>query len=149
MPPEDLVIYELHVRGFTRHPASGVRHPGTFAGLVEKVPYLCDLGVNCVELMPVFEFDELDVPRQNPVTGDRLHNYWGYSTVAFFAPKSAYAATGAHGMRSRLYSVASDSLARARTGRRALGRQQGSGPLRGTCRASGLLEETGSTPHPI
>jgi glycogen operon protein len=99
IPAEDLVIYELHVRGFTRHPASGVAGPGTFAGLVEKIPYLRDLGVNCVELMPVFEFDELDLPRSSPVSGKRLHNYWGYGTVAFFAPKAAYAATGRYGMQ--------------------------------------------------
>ncbi|MBB2745022.1 UNVERIFIED_ORG: glycogen operon protein [Microbispora rosea subsp. rosea] len=90
--PEDLIVYELHVRGFTRHPSSGVRAPGTFAGLVERLPYLVDLGVNCVELMPVFEFDELDNPR-GP------HNYWGYNTVGFFAPKASYAASGPYGMQ--------------------------------------------------
>jgi isoamylase len=100
IPSEDLVIYELHVRGFTRHPSSAVRHPGTFAGLTEKIPYLRELGVNCVELMPVFEFDELDDGRRNPVTGERLCNYWGYSTVAFFAPKADYAATGVYGMQA-------------------------------------------------
>jgi isoamylase len=100
IPPEDLVVYEMHVRGFTRHPSSGVRHPGTFAGLAEKIPYLRELGVNCVELMPVFEFDELDNARSDPATGNRLYNYWGYSTVAFFAPKAAYAATGVHGMQA-------------------------------------------------
>jgi glycogen operon protein len=98
--PEDLAIYELHVRGFTQHSSSGVRHRGTFAGLTEKIPYLRDLGVNCVELMPVFEFDEFDNTRQNPATGERLHNYWGYSTVAFFTPKTGYAATGRHGMQA-------------------------------------------------
>jgi isoamylase len=95
----DLVIYELHVRGYTRHPSSGVTHPGTYAGLVEKIPYLKDLGVNCVELMPVFEFDEFDNDRVNPTNGDRLMNYWGYSTLGFFAPKSGYAATGRYGMQ--------------------------------------------------
>jgi isoamylase len=99
IPPDELVIYELHVRGFTRHASSGVQQPGTFAGLTEKIPYLRDLGVNCVELMPVFEFDEFENTRLSPVTGDRLYNYWGYSTVAFFAPKAAYAATGSYGMQ--------------------------------------------------
>ncbi|HXR72573.1 glycogen debranching protein GlgX [Actinocrinis sp.] len=95
----DLVIYEAHVRGFTRHPNSGVRHPGTFAGFAEKIPYLRDLGVNCVELMPVFEFDESGNPRSDPATGQPLHDYWGYNTVGFFAPKASYAATGRFGMQ--------------------------------------------------
>jgi isoamylase len=94
LPLEDLVIYEMHVRGFTRHPTSGVRFPGTFAGLREKIPYLVELGVNCVELLPIFEFDETEVDRVNPANGERLVNYWGYSTLGFFAPKAAYAATG-------------------------------------------------------
>ncbi|MFD7656759.1 glycogen debranching protein GlgX [Actinosynnema sp. NPDC059797] len=98
-PEQDVVVYEAHVRGFTRHDSSGVDHPGTFAGLVQKIPYLVELGVNCVELMPVFEFDEMDNARVDPTTGERLHNYWGYSTVGFFAPKASYAATGRHGMQ--------------------------------------------------
>jgi glycogen operon protein len=94
----DLVIYEAHVRGFTMDPASGVSHPGTYTGLIEKLDYLVDLGVNCVELMPVFEFDELENER---VVGDeRLYNYWGYSTVGFYAPKSGYAALGPVGLAS-------------------------------------------------
>jgi glycogen operon protein len=97
LPVENLVIYEMHVRGFTRHPSSGVRHPGTYEGMVEKIPYLQSIGVNCVELMPVFEFDESENKLVNPTTGRRLCNYWGYSTVAFYAPKSGYAATGHHG----------------------------------------------------
>ncbi|PPK65440.1 glycogen debranching protein GlgX [Actinokineospora auranticolor] len=96
---EDLVIYETHVRGFTRHPSSGVAAPGTYAGLVEKIPYLRELGVNCVELMPVFEFDETDNMRTDPRTGRQLVNYWGYNTVGFFAPKASYAVTGRHGMQ--------------------------------------------------
>src|SRR5690606_35811686 len=100
IPTEDLVIYETHVRGFTRHPSSGVSAPGTYAGLREKIPYLRRLGVNCVELLPVFEFDELDNPRTDPRTGDRLYNYWGYNTVSFFAPKAGYAATGRFGMQA-------------------------------------------------
>jgi len=93
-PIEDLIIYEMHVRGFTRHPSSGVKFPGTFAGIREKIPYFKELGVNCVELLPVYEFDEFEHSRISPVTGERLMNYWGYSTVGFFAPKSGYAATG-------------------------------------------------------
>ena len=91
---EDLVIYELHVRGFTRHPSAGVRQPGTFAAIREKIPYLKELGINCIELMPIFEFDEFENSRRHPETGELLMNYWGYSTVGFFAPKAGYAATG-------------------------------------------------------
>lgn len=87
----DLIIYELHVRGFTRHPSSGVSHKGTFAGLKEKIPYLKELGVNAVELMPVFEFDETMNARE--VNGQRLLEYWGYNTVGFFAPNTSYAST--------------------------------------------------------
>ncbi len=96
---EDLVIYEMHVRGFTRSPSSGVRFPGTFAGIREKIPHLKTLGINCVELMPVFEFDEHEVARSNPLSGEPLVNYWGYSTVGFYAPKAGYAATGGVGMQ--------------------------------------------------
>jgi isoamylase len=99
IPSTDLVVYELHVRGFTRDPSSGVAQPGTYAGLVEKIPYLKDLGVNCVELMPVFEFDEFENSRVNEATGEQLYNFWGYSTVGFYAPKAGYAATGAFGMQ--------------------------------------------------
>jgi isoamylase len=98
-PVEDLIIYEMHVRGFTRHPSSMVKFPGTFAGIREKIPYLKELGVNCVELMPINEFDEFDNSRPGPVTGGLLFNYWGYSTVGFFAPKAGYAATGKLGMQ--------------------------------------------------
>ena len=98
-PIEDLVIYEMHVRGFTRAESSGVRQPGTFAGMREKIPYLKDLGINCVELLPVYEFDEFENSRQHPETGELLMNYWGYSTVGFFAPKAGYAATGQLGMQ--------------------------------------------------
>jgi len=97
LPVQNLVIYEMHVRGFTKHPSSEVRHPGTYEGMIEKIPHLLSLGVNCVELMPVFEFDECENTRINPLTGELLCNYWGYSTVGFFAPKSGYAATGHHG----------------------------------------------------
>ena len=94
IPIEDLVVYEAHVRGFTRDPSSGVKHAGTFAGLRDKIPYLKELGINSLELMPVYEFDELEGVHNHPETGEMLVNYWGYSTVGFFAPKAAYAATG-------------------------------------------------------
>ena len=97
LPVSELVIYEMHVRGFTRHSSSGVAHPGTFDGLREKIPYLQELGVNCVELMPIFEFDEHENTRVNPDTGERLVNYWGYSTLAFRAPKAGFAARGPEG----------------------------------------------------
>jgi isoamylase len=97
--PEDQIIYEMHVRSFTRHPSSGVKHPGTFAGIREKIPYLKELGINAVELLPIFEFDEFEHSRPNPQTGEMLMNYWGYSTVGFFAPKAGYAATGKLGMQ--------------------------------------------------
>jgi glycogen operon protein len=97
---EDLVIYEMHVRGFTAGSSSGVKQPGSFAGLREKIPYLKELGVTAVELLPVFEFDELENSRTNPLTGERLWNYWGYSTIGFYAPKAGYAATGRVGMQA-------------------------------------------------
>lgn len=90
IPMEDLIIYELHVRGFTRHATSGVTSPGTFAGLIEKIPYLKELGINAVELMPIFEFDEMQGYREVP-DGTPLLDYWGYNTVSFFAPNSSYA----------------------------------------------------------
>ena len=89
IPMEDLIIYELHVRGFTKDVSSGVKNPGTFAGLMEKLPYLKSLGVNAIELMPIFEFDEMQDYRE--VDGQKLYNYWGYSTVSFFSPNTSYA----------------------------------------------------------
>jgi glycogen operon protein len=77
VPDSELIIYELHLRGFTRHPNASVKNPGTFAGLAEKAAHLKELGVNCVELMPVFEFDEMENSRTNPTTGEILCNYWG------------------------------------------------------------------------
>ncbi len=88
-PMADSVIYEMHVRGFTQHPSAGVKHPGTFLGVVEKIPYLKSLGVTAIELLPVFEFDETDVLREHD--GTQLRNYWGYSTMSFFAPHRAFA----------------------------------------------------------
>lgn len=87
---EDLVIYEMHVRGFTKDISSGVKYPGTFAGVMEKIPYLKDLGVNAVELMPVFEFDEIKDNREHD--GKILVDYWGYNPISFFAPNTSYAA---------------------------------------------------------
>jgi glycogen operon protein len=94
-PLEDSVIYELHVRGFTCHPSAGVSKPGTFAGLTEKIPYLNDLGVTAVELLPIHEFDECDCPFVNPNSGERLRNFWGYNSIAFAAAKASYAFSGA------------------------------------------------------
>ena len=91
IPTEDLIIYELHVRGFTKDASSGVTYPGTFAGLMEKLDYLQELGVNALELMPIFEFDEMLDYRE--VNGRALYNYWGYSTVSFFAPNTSYTAS--------------------------------------------------------
>lgn len=89
-PLQDYVIYELHVRGFTQHESAGVTHCGTFAGIMEKIPYLQDLGINAVELMPVFEFDETRGMRE--VNGETLLDYWGYNPVSFFAPNTSYSA---------------------------------------------------------
>ena len=99
IPFQDLVIYEAHVRSFTQHPSSGSRNRGTFAGIREKIPYLKELGINCLELMPVFEFDEFENSRIQPDTQELLVNYWGYSTVNFFAPKAGFAATGEYSMQ--------------------------------------------------
>ena len=90
----DLIIYELHVRDFTHHPSSGVQHRGTFSGLQEKIPYLKELGINAVELMPIFEFDE--TMNSRTVDGKQLLECWGYNTVGFFAPNSSYAAANEH-----------------------------------------------------
>jgi isoamylase len=93
------VIYETHLRGFTMHPSSGVAHPGTYRGLMEKIPYLKELGVTAVELMPVHEFNEHQVLGSNPQTGKPLRNYWGYDPVAFFAPKASYSSAGGLGQQ--------------------------------------------------
>jgi len=89
----DSIIYELHVRGFTQHPSARVCKPGTFAGVIEKIPYLQSLGVTAVELLPIFEFDETanaaDMPGDPP-----RPDYWGYNPISFFAPKTAYASEG-------------------------------------------------------
>ena len=93
-PFEDLVIYETHVRGYTKDKSSGVSAPGTFAGLKDKIPYLKDLGINAVEFMPIFEFDEMESARV--IDGVQLYNYWGYNTVSFFAPNTSYAFNEEH-----------------------------------------------------
>jgi len=95
-PLHETIIYEMHVRGFTRHQSANCSFPGTFRGICEKVDYLKELGITAVELMPVTEFDENDCTFQNPETGEQLKNYWGYSPLAFFAPKSAYASDSGH-----------------------------------------------------
>jgi len=96
VPMRDTVIYETHVRGFTRDATSGVEHPGTYRGLIEKIPYLKDLGVTTIELLPLQEFGENLVGRKNPMTGEELTNYWGYSSIGFFAPTGRYAVSN-HG----------------------------------------------------
>ena len=98
IPLNDLVIYEAHVRSMTMHKSSGVRRAGTYAGLLGKIPYLKQLGINCIELMPIFEFDELEYSHES--NRSHLKNYWGYSTVGFFAPKAGYAASGRFGMEA-------------------------------------------------
>jgi isoamylase len=100
-PRSKTVIYETHVRGFTIQPKSGVKHPGTYRGLMEKIPYLKTLGVTAMELMPVQEFNESSVTRRNPQTNERLKNYWGYDSVAYFAPKASYSSAGGLGQQKR------------------------------------------------
>jgi isoamylase len=94
VPLADSIIYEIHVRGLTRHPSSEAEHPGTFRGVTEKIPYLKELGVTAVELMPVTEFEESDNTRRNLLTGEPLRNFWGYQPISFFAPKASYAGNG-------------------------------------------------------
>jgi isoamylase len=101
IPLVDSIIYETHVRSFTRHPSSGVAKPGTFAGLIEKIPYLKQLGVTAVELLPVNEFEEADTDRVNPLTGEPLVNLWGYQPTAFFAPNTAYSSNITDGEQVR------------------------------------------------
>ncbi|MDR0722802.1 MAG: glycogen debranching protein GlgX [Treponema sp.] len=95
------VLYETHVRGLTKHPNSGVAHPGTYRGVIEKIPFFKELGITSLEFLPMQEFNEQEQTRINPRTGERLVNYWGYSTVAFFAPKGSYAADSSLGGQVR------------------------------------------------
>jgi isoamylase len=97
--PSDMVIYETHVRGCTMDPSSGAAHPGTYSGLIERIPYFKKLGVTTLELMPVQEFNEHDRLRVNPLTGEDLTNYWGYNPVAFFAPKASYSSRSSRGQQ--------------------------------------------------
>ncbi len=93
----ETIIYETHVKGLTVHPSSGAAAPGTFRGVIEKIPYFKELGITAVEFLPIQDFNERETEKLNTLTGQPLTNYWGYSTVAFFAPKSAYAASGEGG----------------------------------------------------
>lgn len=94
-PIQDTIIYELHVRGFTRHPSAQVACPGTFRGLIEKIDYLRKLGITAIELLPVTEFNENEALFFNPKTGKPLKNYWGYSPLLFGAPKASYSSNPA------------------------------------------------------
>jgi isoamylase len=100
-PLKDSIIYELHVGGFTRSPSSGCQHPGTFEAIIEKIPYLQALGVTAVELLPVFAFDETGVQRTNPLTGEKLEDYWGYNPVSHFAPHPTYCLSPEEGSHIR------------------------------------------------
>lgn len=113
IPFEDTIIYELHVKGFTYHPSSKVKHPGTFLGLLEKIPYLKELGITAIELMPVMEFDEDENLNINPITGEKLKNFWGYSTISFFAPKGRYAHGDKLGGQVKEFRYMVDELHRA------------------------------------
>ncbi len=90
-PLSESIIYEVHLKGFTAGKGSCVSHPGTYAGFIEKIPYLKDLGITAVELLPIFEFDEYENTNVNPRNGERMKNYWGYSTINFFSPKASFA----------------------------------------------------------
>ncbi|MGE5319214.1 MAG: glycogen debranching protein GlgX [Hyphomicrobiaceae bacterium] len=98
-PWSTTIIYEIHIRGFTIHPNARVEHPGTYRGLMEKIPYLKALGVTAVELMPVYEFNECQVLGIDPQTGKPLRNYWGYDPVSFVAPKASYSSAGGLGQQ--------------------------------------------------
>ncbi|MGV1097857.1 glycogen debranching protein GlgX [Thiovibrio sp. JS02] len=113
IPLKETIIYEMHVRGFTRHKSSGVTHPGTYQGIIEKIPYLRKLGITAVELLPVAEFNELENININPLTGEKLKNFWGYSPISFFAPKAAYAVNGRNGNQVREFKEMVKALHRA------------------------------------
>jgi isoamylase len=93
LPMEELIIYEMHVRSFTQHPSSKAKVPGTFLGIVEKIPHLKGMGINAIELMPIYEFDECSNRFINPKTNQRLKNMWGYSTMNFFTPMNRYSSS--------------------------------------------------------
>ncbi len=91
IPMEELIIYEMHVRGFTKHTSSGVECPGSYLGIIEKIPYFLDLGVNAIELMPIHVFDEMENHFISPVTHKSLCNFWGYSPINYFSLMNRYA----------------------------------------------------------
>ncbi|CAL9236250.1 unnamed protein product [Arabidopsis halleri] len=98
---KDLVIYEMHVRGFTRHESSKIEFPGTYQGVAEKLDHLKELGINCIELMPCHEFNELEYYSYNTILGDHRVNFWGYSTIGFFSPMIRYASANSNNFAGR------------------------------------------------
>jgi len=98
-PPNETVIYEAHVRGLTIHPSSGVANPGTFRGIIDIIPHLKELGITTLELLPVQEFNELELDSEHPDTSEPLLNYWGYSTIGFYAANGQYSSTGVTGQQ--------------------------------------------------
>ena len=110
-PIEDTIVYEMHVRGFTKSPTSDVQHPGSFLGIIEKIPYLKELGITAVELLPIFDFDETAAVRT--VEGKSLWNFWGYSTIGYFAPHSAYCVRPEEGMHLNEFRDAVKALHKA------------------------------------
>lgn len=113
IPLRDTIIYETHVRGLTCHPTSQVKHPGTFQGVIEKIPYLKELGITAIELLPIQEFEESEITRRDPTSGRKLMNYWGYSTLSFFAPKGRYSSSGSMGEQVREFKKMVRELHRA------------------------------------
>jgi isoamylase len=111
IPLQDTIIYETHLRGYTVHPSSGVAHPGTYKGFIEKIPYLQKLGITAVEFLPVQEFNEMEYFQEN-MHRRNLLNYWGYSTQAFFAPNGRYA-TSVYGQQVREFKELVVALHRA------------------------------------
>ena len=109
----DTIIYELHVRGFTRHQSSKVSSPGLYQGVVDKIPYLKELGITAVELLPVTEWDERDNRFFNPTTGELLFNFWGYNPISFFSPKSGYGSgtvNAAHDFKAMVRSLHQENI---------------------------------------
>lgn len=112
-PLADTVIYEMHVRGMTAHSNSNVEHPGSYLGVIEKIPYLKELGITAVELLPIQQFDPFENEHVNPETGKPLTNYWGYSPIAFFAAHSGYAFSRSPGAQVREFKTMVRELHRA------------------------------------
>lgn len=113
-PSQTMIIYEMHVGGFTRHPSSQTTHPGSFSGIIEKIPYLKTLGITHIELMPVMAFDEQAVPENAAKLG--LKNYWGYNTHSFFSPHPGYCITPEQGTHRREFRDMVKALHRADIG---------------------------------